>query len=91
VIAGGEATPRSDVYGLAATAYTLLALSPPWGEGDGVLARQCGGDPVPAISSIRPELAVLDAVLAEALDADPLARPASATAFVRALRTWRPP
>jgi uncharacterized protein (TIGR02265 family) len=86
VIFGGEATPRSDVFGLAATAYTLLALQPPFGEDDQVLARQCSHDPVPLASTWRPELAVVDAVLAEALARDPSVRQPSAGAFARALR-----
>ncbi len=42
VFAGGEATPRSDVYGLAATAYAILTLSEPFGDGEPlhILARQ---------------------------------------------------
>jgi diguanylate cyclase (GGDEF)-like protein len=86
VIAGEEASPRADVYGLAATAYTLLTLSAPWGEGDGVLARQCSGEDVPLLSSLRPELAVADDLLVNALSADPLKRPASAGELARALR-----
>ena len=86
VITGGEATPRSDVYGLAATAYTLLTLTPPWGEGEGLLARQCGSEPAPLASTHRAELALVDALLSSALDADPANRPASAGAFAKALQ-----
>ena len=86
VIGGAEATARSDVYGLAATVYTLLTLENPFGDDDGVLGRQCGDYDVPTASSYRPELAEIDEVLASALDRDPLRRPASAGAFARALR-----
>ncbi len=86
VIIGGEATARSDVYGLAATAYTLLTLSPPWGEEEGVLARQCSGELPPLASLHRAELEALDDVLMSALAPDPADRPASAGAFARALR-----
>jgi diguanylate cyclase (GGDEF)-like protein len=91
VIVGGEATARSDVYGLAATAYTLLTLWPPWGEGEGVLARQCSGQPPPLASSHREELDVIDEVLMSALASDPADRPASAGAFARALRAAAAP
>ncbi|MBA3540453.1 MAG: protein kinase [Deltaproteobacteria bacterium] len=86
VIRGGDATARSDVYGLAATAYTLLTLVPPWGDGAGVLERQCSGAAVPRPSSIRADLARVDDVLLDALSLDPHGRPASAGALARAIR-----
>jgi uncharacterized protein (TIGR02265 family) len=86
VILGGEATARSDVYGLAATVYTMLALAPPWGDGDNVLARQAGGEVVPALSTLRPDLVALDPLLASALAWDPRQRPASAGELARGLR-----
>ncbi len=86
VITGGEATARSDVYGLAATAYALLTLRAPFGDDSDVLARQCSGYVVAPASSHRAELAVIDSVLADALDRDPARRPASAGAFARALK-----
>ncbi|NVB85420.1 MAG: diguanylate cyclase [Kofleriaceae bacterium] len=87
VIAGLDASPRSDVYGLAATAYTLLSLMPPWGVDGDVLGRQCAGAPPPAISTICPEHAAADDVLDAALAADPLHRPATAGQFAQRLRT----
>jgi len=87
VIEGNEATPRSDVYGLAATTYTLLTLSPPWGDGDGVLQRQCSGEDLIPASVFRGELAPADHILARAMSRDPAQRPASAGAFARELRT----
>jgi len=87
VIAGGEATARADVYGLAATAYTLLTLQPPFGEDEGVLGRQIEDTPVPPPSSWRAELEPVDEVLVSALDRDPQRRPASAGALAKALRT----
>jgi diguanylate cyclase (GGDEF)-like protein len=86
VIEGHEASPRSDVYGLAATTYTLLTLAAPWGDGDGVLQRQCTGEQVPPPSALRPDLAPADEVLLRALQRDPMLRPASAGAFARELR-----
>jgi diguanylate cyclase (GGDEF)-like protein len=85
VIAGHEATPRSDVYGLAATAYTILTLRTPWGEGEGVLTRQTSDERIATPSRHRPELEPADAVLLRALHRDPTQRPASAGAFARGL------
>ncbi|MDB4959814.1 MAG: Serine/threonine protein kinase [Myxococcales bacterium] len=87
VIAGQDATPRSDVYGLAATAYTLLTLAMPWGEGTDVIARQCSGEPITPPSTYRPELAAADELLISALSTDPILRPASAGDLARSLRT----
>jgi diguanylate cyclase (GGDEF)-like protein len=86
VIRGGEATPRSDVYGLAATAYTLLTLASPWGDGGAVLERQCSGIEPPKPSSFRADLAPVDAVLLAALRTEPADRPASAGELARTIR-----
>ncbi|HEY0477484.1 MAG TPA: diguanylate cyclase [Kofleriaceae bacterium] len=85
VIEGFEASPRSDVYGLAATTYTLLTLTPPWGEGDGVLQRQCTGEDLVPPSVFRDELEPADDVLLRALSRDPQRRPATAGMFAREL------
>jgi serine/threonine-protein kinase len=87
VIEGAEASARSDVYGLAATTYTVLTLTAPWGDGDGVLQRQCTGDESPPPSSVRAELAPADEVLRRGLHRDPRQRPTSAGAFARELRS----
>ncbi|MBC7978460.1 MAG: diguanylate cyclase, partial [Myxococcales bacterium] len=86
VIEGHEASARSDVYGLAATTYTLLTLTSPWGDGENVLQRQCSGDDVALPSSVRAELAPADDVLLRALRRDPLQRTPTAGAFARELR-----
>jgi len=86
VIAGREATPRADVYGLAATAYTLLALTPPWGDDLDALARQISGEPITPPSTYRPEIAAVDGILRDALSLDPNLRPATAGDLARALR-----
>jgi diguanylate cyclase (GGDEF)-like protein len=86
VIEGSEASARSDVYGLAATTYTLLTLIAPWGDGEGVLQRQCAGEGLAAPSAIRAELAAADDVILRALHRDPAQRPATAGAFARELR-----
>ncbi|MBA3540978.1 MAG: protein kinase, partial [Deltaproteobacteria bacterium] len=87
VFTGGEATARSDVYGLAATAYAILTLVEPFGEGESleVLARQTAEEPPPRPSSFVPELAPADDLILAALHRDPARRPASAGEFSRAL------
>ena len=90
VIAGREATPRSDVYGLAATAYALLTLTSPFGDDGDVIARQTSGAPVTPPSALRPDLAAVDGPLVAALAADPQLRPASAGQLARALRECLP-
>ncbi len=86
VIEGHEASARSDVYGLAATTYTLLTLTSPWGDGENVLQRQCSGEEVALPSSVRAELAPADDVLLRALRRDPAQRTQTAGTFARELR-----
>jgi serine/threonine-protein kinase len=86
VISGGEATPRSDVYGLAATAYAMLTLTSPWGETSDVVLRQLSGEGIVPTASLRPELATADPVLLAGLARAAADRPASAGAFARSLR-----
>ncbi|MBA3461055.1 MAG: diguanylate cyclase [Deltaproteobacteria bacterium] len=87
VIAGAEATARSDVYGLAATAYAILTLVEPFGTGAmrDVLVRQSIDEPPARPSSHVFELAPADEVMLAALHRDPERRPASAGEFARAL------
>ncbi|MGN6104863.1 MAG: DUF2378 family protein, partial [Kofleriaceae bacterium] len=89
VIAGQEASPRADVYGLAATAYTMLTLTSPWGDGEipNLLALQCSDTALRPPSAVFSELAPVDGLLMRALSKDPAHRPASAGAFARALAT----
>ena len=89
VIRGEPASNLSDVYGLAATVYTLLTLQLPWGDVEriSVLSRQLEGEELPLVSTHRPELAPADEILRAALSADPKRRPRSAGAFARALST----
>jgi diguanylate cyclase (GGDEF)-like protein len=96
VIQGILASVRSDVYGLAASAFSMLTLAPPWGTGEPIeiITRQCS-DPPARASSLRPELAPIDEVLANAMSFDIDHRPRSAgalsTALSRALGTILPP
>lgn len=87
VFAGGEATPRSDVYGLAATAYAILTLVEPFGDGAAIhiLARQTLEQQPERPSFYVPELAPADDIILAALHRDPARRPASAGEFSRAL------
>jgi hypothetical protein len=72
VVVGERVTPRSDVYGLAATIWTLLAGKPP-----------TYGDPDP-LPQVPPHL---EQALRRALDIRPERRFASAAALVGALGT----
>jgi serine/threonine protein kinase len=82
------AAPASDVYGLAATLYNLLAGRPPHppkpGESDlRYLQRMVAEPHRPLPATVPPELA---AVVHAGLSKDPASRPASARAFADALR-----
>ena len=87
VYSGEPATARSDVYGLAATAYAILTLVEPFGDGAAlyVLARQTLDLPPDPPSSHVPELAPADDIILAALHRDPARRPATAGEFARAL------
>jgi len=79
--------PTADVYGLAATAYTLLTCLAPFGEGnpDLVIRRQAARPDAPG--QFRPGLPrAVDATIGRSLDPVPERRHASAGAFVDALR-----
>jgi diguanylate cyclase (GGDEF)-like protein len=83
---GGAEDPASDVYGLAATAYTLLTGTAPFGEGaiDGILARQQREGPT-SPKRWRPALPMaVEAVLVRALQPEAESRYATATEFARA-------
>ena len=86
VIQGVAASPRTDVYGLAASVFAMLTLAAPWGEGEpiDILMRQCTELPLRA-SSLRPELQPIDSLLEDALSFDAERRPASAGELARAL------
>jgi serine/threonine-protein kinase len=86
VIQGIPASPRSDVYGLAASAFAMMTLAPPWGEGEAIeiISKQCS-DPPPRASQLRGELAPVDDIFADALSFEVDKRPKSARDFSRAL------
>jgi uncharacterized protein (TIGR02265 family) len=84
---GGGEGPQADVYGLAATAYTLLANQVPFrgGSSADILRRQKTIGPLPA-SQFRPGLPpAVDAVLQMSLAPEPTHRHATAREFSRAL------
>lgn len=78
----------ADVYGLAATIYELLTLTPPWPELDDpimVLRRQQSGPPRPP-SRYRVDIGAVDDVLLRALEPSPSHRFPDVWAFSTALR-----
>ena len=89
VLEGKPGTERSDVYGLAATLYTLLDGSPPYSEGPAGLyqvMRRVALAPVPTIerNAVHPTLAQL---LQRAMGKEPDDRPASMSDFAHDLRS----
>ena len=89
VLEGAPATPRSDVYSLAATLYTLLEGTRPFAPADG--SRQTVGDLARRIMLESPPRAEraprsLGEVLAQAMSKLPADRPESAAAFGEELR-----
>ncbi len=85
---GRPAGAASDRYGLAVVAFELLTGRRPFAaEGAAGMARAHAEDPPPSAHAIAPALpAAVDTVLARGLAKDPDDRPATATAFVDALR-----
>jgi serine/threonine-protein kinase len=83
---GGNLDGRADQYALAATAFHLLTGSPPFQHTNpAVVISQHLNAPPPAIGDHRPDLAVLDPVLAKALAKNPDDRFERCADFARAL------
>src|SRR6266540_1090402 len=78
----------SDVYSLGIVLWELLAGGPPYtGESFLAVAMRHVNDPVPSISSVRPDVPVrLDAALRRAMAKDPTDRFASMDEFVAELQ-----
>lgn len=92
VLEGKPGTERSDVYGLAATLYTLLVGSAPYSDGpDGLyrVMQRVALDPVPSVdrTDVSPQFAAL---LRRAMSKDPADRPESMEEFARLLRDIEP-
>ena len=92
--ADGRASPRSDVYGLAATLYHMVTLAPPYtGTPHEVLAALARREPRPP-GSLRPGLPRdLQAVIECGMERDPTRRYASAQDLANdldALLAFRP-
>ena len=88
VLDGKQGTEQSDVYGLAATLFTLLEGSPPYSSGPSGLfqvMQRVALDPVPIVdrADVSPEFAQL---LHRAMAKEPADRPASMEEFARSLR-----
>jgi serine/threonine-protein kinase len=85
---GGTETPATDVYGLAATAYTLLVNRAPFGNAKDVrvILRRQLEQPPKHPSTLRDDVtAETDSVLARALSTEPRDRYSTAGEFARAL------
>jgi serine/threonine-protein kinase len=84
---GGQEGPSSDAYSLAATTYTLLTQTAPFGDGslEQILSRQQREGPTPP-RKWRPTLPMeVESVLMRALDPVPERRFPSTIAFAEAL------
>lgn len=83
---GADLDGRADQYALAATAFHLLTGVPPYAHDNPVaVISQHLSAAVPPLSSRRPELAGLDAVLAAGLAKNPAERFGDCRQFARAL------
>ncbi|MBK8978453.1 MAG: protein kinase [Planctomycetes bacterium] len=89
IAAGRSATPRTDVYGLGATLYHLLALRPPFDDlPQRVLSRILREDPTP-LPRVRPELPRdLVAIVETAMTREPERRYENAAALRDDLRAF---
>lgn len=89
VITGGEATPRSDVYGLGMVLYVLLVGAIPYdGTTPMAIVQQALDRDPPLLRSVRPDVpAKLEAIVARCCARDPSDRFEDAGALAEALRS----
>jgi eukaryotic-like serine/threonine-protein kinase len=85
-MAGGPASPASDVYAATATFYECLTGRPPFTGDDADLIRQHRFEPVP----LEPVPEPLRPLIAAGMAKNPAHRPADATTFVAELKTAAP-
>jgi eukaryotic-like serine/threonine-protein kinase len=84
-------TPQLDIYSLGCVGFELLTGRPPFlADSVDALFEMHRTSPPPRVSSIRPQLHALDAVIARALEKDPAMRFPNAEAFVAALERAKP-
>ena len=84
-LAGDEATPATDLYALGAVMFEMLAGRPAFEASTPLALVEAQRHPPRAIPGVPAGLA---AVSLEALDPDPIRRPASAAAMAADLRAW---
>ena len=90
-LSGHRLDGRADQYALAATAYHLLAGSPPFVDSNqAVVIGMHLTAPPPPVSRRRPELAALDGVIARGMAKNPAARFATCSELARALEHPQP-
>jgi CheY-like chemotaxis protein len=86
LVRGEVPTSRVDVYSFACTAFEVLTGRSVFdGATSEEVVRRHAISPAPSISSIRPDLAGADDIIARGLAKDPLARPATCGAFAEEL------
>lgn len=85
-ITGGETDQRSDLFAMGVVAWEALCGRRLFrGETNAAVIHRVLNEPVPAVSSFRPDLAAFDPVVARAVARDPDARFQTAHAFAEAL------
>lgn len=86
----GEADPRSDVYGLGATLYEIITLSPPYdGDSPARLIKQIADSEPPAPRVLNPAIPRdLETIILKALAREPERRYASPALLAHDLRAF---
>jgi len=86
-LAGGEITPRTDVYALGAVLYRALAGRPPFEATSPVALAEAQRHDPPTVADLPVDPA-LAAIVVAALAHDPADRPRTAGVLADALRDW---
>jgi eukaryotic-like serine/threonine-protein kinase len=88
IVVGSPASPRSDVYSLAATLWYLLTGRPPFtGRNTEELLHRVIHDPLPDVRTLRPDASAgLAQALHKGLSRDPSKRYSSASQFAKVIR-----